>query len=323
MTEVISPQEGRSEADVTIIGAVRDAEPVVRLGYGTLFRTTSHTSPVLVCDNGQDEGATQYLKRQAWLKTFALAERRATVGSASGEAWSTTVSGLRESLVQRPAELRSAVGDPLEDVLTRLRPPVEPSEQELTQHAPALDFLLDQVRTRYAVAVDADLEFRYPGWLADLVTYMDRHELDLAGFRDPPRHPLQERFSTFVLGMRVQSLRRLGVSMKPVLTFLDPEEETRWHERDRPAILDTGAFTEFPSARFYDTGALAYAAAAAAGLRRATLPASWRSRFVHFGHLSWSAEVPDGYAGRVGLLQHRRRALGYIERRCRELQLCD
>ena len=322
MITLISPVAGCREADVTIIGAVRDAEPVVRLGYGTLFRTTSHTSPVLVCDNGHDEGVTQFLERQPWLKTFSLAERRTAARSSSDEAGST-VAGLRESLVHRPAELRSAVNDPLEDVLARLRPPAEPSDRELTEHAPALDFLLDQVKTRYAVAVDADIEFRHPGWLADLVTYMDRHQLGLTGFHDPPRHPLQERFSTFILGMRVQPLRRLNVSMRPALTFLDPEEATRWHERDRPDILDTGAFAEFPSARFYDTGALAYAAAAVAGLRRATLPASWRSRFVHFGHLSWSAEVPDGYAGRAGLMQHRRRALGYIERRCRELQLCD
>jgi hypothetical protein len=306
------------EADATILGAARDVGPIVRLGYGSLRRTISGHSPVIVADNGCDAEAVAFLSAQDWIRLVPLAERVA----ASRAEYEASVEALA-SMWEKVGAIETAMGtrerQVLDELRLRIRAEPPPPIEDLAQLGQTIDWLLPQVTTRYAVLIDSDVEFNHLGWLSDIVTLMDDRRIDLLGFVEPTPHPIAERFATFVLAMRTAEIRSLRCSFATQLDFADDDEAARWHAQSHGRFLDTTAFDDFPTARFYDTAARVYEAALAEGLACQEFPAQWRERFIHLGHMAWSGRVDDSYTGANDLRDHRRKALDYAQTRCAAL----
>ena len=303
------------EATATIIGAARDVGPVVRLGYGSLRRTTSGESPVIVADNGCDAEAVAYLSAQDWIRLVSLEERIAGSDAAYEESvailesiWSRI--RLHESTFAE-SERRVAAA-----IQQRVKAQPPPDVDDLAQLGETIDWMLPEVTTRYAVLVDSDVEFRHPGWLHDIIEMMDEQSIDLFGFPEPVRHPIQERFATYILAMRAETIRGVGCSFATSLVFDDDADRERWHAQSHSRFLDTTAFNSYPSARFYDTASRVYHAALQNGLRCEAFPEAWRDRFYHLGHMAWSGQIDDSYARADDLRGHRSQALQYAESRC-------
>lgn len=306
------------EAKATVLGAVRDAGPVVRLSYGSLRRSTSGASPVLVAENGSDEEARAFLSAQPGIRLFSVEERMAELEEERRDA-----SELIDSLDSRLARFAATLTVGERRLLTRARRHVEPTSvptaDQMAEHGWSLDWLFARVTTPYVVLVDADLEFTRLGWLTELVTMMDSEALDLLGFLEPARHPVRRRLATHLLVLRTQSISGLGTSFRPLLKFDDTQEAAAWFRAPHARNLATSAFSSYPSARFYDTAARVFESAVAAGLRWRPLKSDWRPVIRHLRHLSWSAYVTDEYDGAEDLRRHRSAMIEYATSRCVQL----
>lgn len=297
------------------MGAARDLGPIVRLGYGSLRHTTAGSSPVLVADNGCDAEARAYLSAQQWIRLFPL-EERITASHQEHEAAARVLASLWTEMGAVQLSLTAAERRLLTLLQSRVHPEPALSPEDQAQLGQTIDFLLPQVRTRYTVLVDSDVEFIEPGWLSDMVEMMNDNDIDLFGFLEPARHPIQERFATFVLAMRTAEILALDCSFATSLSFGAPAEATIWHSRNYGKFLDTTAFTDFPTARFHDTAAQVYESARAHGLNCTEFPSRWRRKFLHLEHMAWADSTDDSYAGADALRHHRHRALAYARARC-------
>ncbi|MDK1349128.1 hypothetical protein QNO09_38980 [Streptomyces sp. 378] len=301
---------------MTVIGATRNARLATRLTYASFRRRTPEPVRVLVADNGSTDGTLDDLRRLDWLTVFSLEERRRWAREEAAEA-RRTLEKLRRDLdalvAECPAGQRS--------VLDRLRTEVEivvPDDGELCQHSTALDWLAPQVDTPYFLLLDSDVEFLSPGWLGDLVGFADAEGLAAVGEFEPGRFPCRDRLATYLLLLRTDVFRALGVPFRQALRFGDPREEERWYSRARHHVLDPSAFDGFPSAAFYDTAAVLFERLQREGLPWKPFPPTVAAKFRHLGQMSWSADARDDYAGVELLREHVRVAAEYAGTRLRD-----
>jgi hypothetical protein len=271
-----------------------------------------------VADNGCDVEGGAFLAAQRWIRIFPVADRI----SADYAEYQTSIEAL-ESTWAKLATIRTTLNDRerrvLDELTRRVKADPPQSAEDIAQLGQTIDWMLPKVTTRYAVLVDCDVEFRYPGWLSEIVKLMDRSRIDLLGFVEPTPHPVAERFATFVLAMRTHEICALQRSFATHLEFDDCLEAARWHAQPHGKFLDTTAFDDYPTARFYDTAARVYEAAQRQGLRCAEFPAQWRERFLHLGHMAWSDKIDESYQGWGSLRFQRQQALAYAQSRCNEL----
>lgn len=147
------------------------------------------------------------------------------------------------------------------------------------KHAEWLDLWLSRCPTRYAVFSDSDVEYRQPGWLADLVATAGKDEAALvcARMQWPPQsfvHPVSG------------AARKLAPRPTPWLLMLDVAQvrgcvDASFRYAD---VEDPDAFGGKVA---YDVGAAYFAALQAAGLTWAEMPLEWQPKFRHFGGLTW------------------------------------
>ncbi|MGW6978368.1 glycosyltransferase family 2 protein [Streptomyces sp. NPDC054932] len=301
---------------MTVIGATRNARLATRLTYASFHRHTLEPVRVLVADNGSTDGTLDDLRRLGWLTVFSLDERKRRAREEAAQARST-LEKLRTDLdalvAECPAGHRS--------VLDRIRTEVEivvPDDGELCQHSTALDWLAPQVDTPYFLLLDSDVEFLSTGWLSDLVDLADAEGLAAVGEFEPGRFPCRDRLATYLLLLRTDAFRALGVPFRQVLTFGDPLEEERWYSRARHHVLDPSAFDGFPSAAFYDTAAALFERLGREGLPWKPFPPAVAAKFRHLGQMSWSADAHDDYVGVELLREHVRVASEYAGARLRD-----
>ncbi|MFE1829768.1 glycosyltransferase family 2 protein [Streptomyces yangpuensis] len=301
---------------MTVIGATRNARPATRLTYASLRRHAPDGIRVLVADNGSTDGTLEDLRRLEWLTVVSLDERRRRAREEAAQA-RRTLEKLRRDLDALVAECPPGQ----RSVLDGLRTDVEivvPDDEELCRHATALDWLAPQVDTPYFLLLDSDVEFLSPGWLEDLVALADAEGLAAVGEFEPGRFPCRDRLATYLLLLRTDVFRALGVPFRPLLRFGDPREEERWYARARHHVLDPSAFDGFPSAAFYDTAAVLFEHLQREGLPWRPFPSAVAAKFRHLGQMSWSADAHDDYVGVELLREHVRAAGEYAGARLRD-----
>ncbi|MFI6107534.1 glycosyltransferase family 2 protein [Streptomyces sp. NPDC051310] len=301
---------------VTVIGATRNARPVTRLTYASFRRHTPEPVRVLVADNGSTDGTLDDLRRLDWVTVFSLDERKRRAREEALEA-RRTLRKLKKKMDALFAECPAGQRSLLEKLTTGVEI-VLPTDSELCQHSTALDWLAPQVDTPYFLLLDSDVEFLAPGWLSDLVDLAEAEGLAAVGEFEPGRFPCQDRLATYLLLLRTDAFRGLGVPFRQVLRFGDPREEERWYARARHHVLDPSAFDGFPSAAFYDTAAALFEEMQRQGVPWKPFPPGVAAKFRHLGQMSWSADAHDDYVGVELLRAHVRVAGEYARTRLRD-----
>ena len=158
---------------------------------------------------------------------------------------------------------------------------------------------------------DSDVEYREPGWLRDMVTTaLDTGSALVCG-----------RMLTST-GLYVHPVtgatRHLAPRPSPWLLLLDLEQvrgvvDASFHLRDvkDPSSTDPGTS--------YDVGATYFQALVEAGLTWTEMPGEWRSKFRHFGGLTW---LKNGAMARNSTVRARQMAkLAIVEARLRRARL--
>jgi hypothetical protein len=301
------------QPSVTVIGATRNARTATRLTYASFRRHTPERPPTLVADNGSTDGILADLKRTPWLRVFSLEERKRELSVTCAEAQC-----IEPALAARLDRFAAQLPPNQRALLDKMRVELDfevPPDEELRHHAPALDWLTSKVATPFFVLLDSDVEFLASGWLSDLVTLAEREGLAAVGEYEGPYHPCRPRLATYLLFIRTEAFKSLSVPFQSRLIFGHKQEERRWYSSTRNHVLDPSKFDGYPSAAFYDTGALFFEKMQQAGLKWATFPDSIASKFRHLGQMTWSADADDDYVGIEYLRDHVRTATIYAKTR--------
>lgn len=305
------------QPNVTVLGVTRNVRDVVRLTYASFRHYTPEPCTVLVADNGSTDGTLEDLCALDWLTVYSLEERRSLLRAAEVEAeraWSALGARLDAYAGQlSPGE---------QQALSRLRAmtpslPLCEDETALTRHDVALDWLAPRVETPFFLLLDSDVEFLERGWLSEMLELMERENLVALGEYEPGRHPCRQRLATYVLLLRTDALRVLGVPFHSFLRIADPEEARRWQSEPHGGVLDSTVFAGYRSAAFYDTGAAIFERIQETGGSWANLPPAVARKLRHLGHMTWALDAPDGYEGVDELRAQHASSLTYARERLR------
>ena len=146
-------------------------------------------------------------------------------------------------------------------------------------HADWIDGWLAACTSRFAVFSDSDVEYREPGWLSDIVETAETTGAALVCGRmlNPTGvyvHPV------------TGATRRLANRPSPWLLLVDLDQvrgvvDATFQSRD---VKDPTSATVGTS---FDVGATYFQALVDAGLTWKEMPPEWRSKFRHFGGLTW------------------------------------
>ncbi|HZJ26316.1 MAG TPA: glycosyltransferase [Acidimicrobiia bacterium] len=147
------------------------------------------------------------------------------------------------------------------------------------KHAEWIDGWLKHCEARYAVFCDSDVEFRRPGWLADLVTTATtgEHALVCARMQWPP--------ATFV-HPTTGAARRLAPRPTPWMLLVDVNQ-VRGRVEESFGYRDVADPDAFGGKVAYDVGAAYFAALERVGLSWAEMGPEFQKKFRHFGGLTW------------------------------------
>ncbi len=178
-------------------------------------------------------------------------------------------------------------------------------------HADWIDGWLATCTSRFAVFSDSDVEYRESGWLSDIVTMAETTGAALVCGRmlNPSGvyvHPV------------TGATRRLANRPSPWLLLLDLDQvrgvvDATFQSRD---VKDPTSSTVGTS---FDVGATYFQALVDAGLTWKEMPPEWRSKFRHFGGLTW---LKNGALAKNSTVRARQMAkLGIVEAQLRRARL--
>ena len=178
-------------------------------------------------------------------------------------------------------------------------------------HADWIDGWLASCASRFAVFSDSDVEYREPGWLTDIVAMAQESGAALVCGRmlNPSGvyvHPV------------TGATRRLANRPSPWLLLLDLDQvrgvvDATFQSRDVKDPASGSVGTSF------DVGATYFQALVDAGLTWTEMPPEWRSKFRHFGGLTW---LKNGAMATNSTVRARQMAkLGIVEARLRRARL--
>ena len=178
-------------------------------------------------------------------------------------------------------------------------------------HADWIDGWLAACTSRFAVFSDSDVEYREPGWLTDIVaTALDTGAALVCGRMLNPSgvyvHPV------------TGATRRLANRPSPWLLLLDLDQvrgavDATFQSRDVKEPGSSGVGTSF------DVGATYFDALVRAGLTWEEMPPEWRTKFRHYGGLTW---LKNGALAKNSTVRARQIAkLGIVEARLRRARI--
>ena len=178
-------------------------------------------------------------------------------------------------------------------------------------HADWIDGWLASCTSRFAVFSDSDVEYREPGWLTDIVaTALDSGAALVCGRMLNPSgvyvHPV------------TGATRRLANRPSPWLLLLDLDQvrgavDATFQSRDVKEPGSNGVGTSF------DVGATYFDALVRAGLTWEEMPPEWRTKFRHYGGLTW---LKNGALAKNSTVRARQIAkLGIVEARLRRARI--
>ncbi len=174
-------------------------------------------------------------------------------------------------------------------------------------HADWIDGWVASCPTRYIVLSDSDVEYREPGWLEDLVETAQSTGSAMVCARMLNPHGIYVHPVT-------GATRRLASRPSPWLLLLDLDQvrgvvHATFQPRDVKDPGSDGLGTSF------DVGATYFDALVAAGLTWTEMPPAWRSKFRHYGGLTW---LKNGAMAKNSTVRARQMAkLGIVEARLR------
>ncbi len=178
-------------------------------------------------------------------------------------------------------------------------------------HADWIDGWLATCPSRFAVFSDSDVEYRESDWLVDMVdtALTTGSAMVCARMLNPHGvyvHPV------------TGATRRLANRPSPWLLLLDLDQvrgrvESTFQSRD---VKDPGSATLGVS---FDVGATYFEALVAAGLTWTEMPVEWRTKFRHYGGLTW---LKNGAMAKNSTVRARQMAkLGIVEARLRRARV--
>jgi hypothetical protein len=300
-----------SATAVTVIGATRNARSATRLTCSSFRRHTPEPVRVLLADQGSVDGTLDDLRRLDWATVWSLDERKQLAQA--------DLAQVRRDIHQLSADLDSFAAklpDRQRSLLEQLRGRIDvtlPDDEELCQHANALDWLVTKVETPYFLLLDSDVEFHESRWLTDLVDLAEREGLAAVGEYEPDRFPNQPRLAAYLLLVRTDVFRSLRVSFRPVLHFDDPDEERHWHARAHGLMLQPSDFDGYRSAVFYDTAAVLFKRIQQNALRWRSFPPDVAGKFHHLAHMSWAAAIDSDHVSAAEKYAEHRLATCYTD----------
>lgn len=178
-------------------------------------------------------------------------------------------------------------------------------------HADWIDGWLESCPSRFAVFSDSDVEYRESDWLADMVqtALATGSAMVCARMLNPSGvyvHPV------------TGATRRLANRPSPWLLLLDLDQvrgrvHSSFQTRD---VKDPDSATLGVS---FDVGATYFEALVAAGLTWTEMPVEWRTKFRHYGGLTW---LKNGAMAKNSTVRARQMAkLGIVEARLRRARV--
>ena len=178
-------------------------------------------------------------------------------------------------------------------------------------HADWIDGWIRACPSRFAVFSDSDVEYREPGWLSDIVaTALETGAALVCGRMLNPSgvyvHPV------------TGATRRLANRPSPWLLLLDLDQvrgvvDATFQSRDVKDPESHGVGTSF------DVGAMYFDALVREGLSWKEMPPEWRTKFRHYGGLTW---LKNGALAKNSTVRARQIAkLGMVEARLRRARI--
>ena len=178
-------------------------------------------------------------------------------------------------------------------------------------HADWIDGWLAACTSRFAVFSDSDVEYREPGWLTDIVaTALDTGAALVCG-------RMLNHSGVYVHPV-TGATRRLANRPSPWLLLLDLDQvrgavHATFQSRDVKEPGESGVGTSF------DVGATYFNALVGAGLTWEEMPSDWRTKFRHYGGLTW---LKNGALANNSTVRARQIAkLGIVEARLRRARI--
>ncbi len=174
-------------------------------------------------------------------------------------------------------------------------------------HPDWIDGWLSTCPSRYAVFSDSDVEYREPGWLTDLVAKAQQTGAAMVCARMLSPSGLYVHPVT-------GATRRLANRPSPWLLLLDLDQvrgvvDATFQSRDVKDPLSHAVGVSF------DVGATYFEGLVEAGLTWEEMPTAWRSKFRHYGGLTW---LKNGAMAKNSTVRARQMAkLGIVEARLR------
>ncbi|MBM3675060.1 MAG: glycosyltransferase family 2 protein [Actinobacteria bacterium] len=159
------------------------------------------------------------------------------------------------------------------------------------RHPEWLSSWLAECPSRYALFSDSDVEYRSPGWLADMVATATATGAALVCGR------MQQETECFVHPV-TKAERRLAARPTAWLLMLDTAQ-VRGRVDGNFDYHEVENFDAFGGKVAYDTAAWYFHQLREAGLPWAEMPRSWQHSYRHFGGLTWLGPLRSGPAWRT------------------------
>ncbi len=295
--------------DVTVVCATRGARPAVRLTFSSFARYNPGPWRVFVADNGSTDGTLEDLRARPELQVVSLPQRLALMRRERSvdRAALALLARRAPALVDRfdPAAADPGAVDPAAADPDAVDPGAVDPEVE-AEHGRTLDWLIGRVRTPFTLVLDSDVQFLEEGCVDGMLALARSSGLSALGVHEPGYAGYRPRLAPYVLLLRTDVVRRLGVSFRGGEVTEDAAERARWQAR-RPAYeLDPAELARFPTTRVYSTGALLFERLLEAGEPWADLPVVLARRFHHYGHLSWGGLADDDGGNAAARAEHAR-----------------
>jgi GT2 family glycosyltransferase len=156
------------------------------------------------------------------------------------------------------------------------------------QHGMTLDWLAARVKTPYFVALDSDVEFLKPGWLADMLAVLSGRKAIAVGEFEAGIGGYRPRLAPHLLLVDTKQFRDIEGSFVSFVRIGDKREARRWRSTPMGFVLDAAEQATYRSGAFYSTGAALFERVLERGGRWAVTPRRIQAKYRHFGHMSWA-----------------------------------
>jgi hypothetical protein len=163
-------------------------------------------------------------------------------------------------------------------------------------HGAALDWLAQNVVTRYFLTLDSDVVFLRRGWLSDLLEIRRQADAVAVGEYEPGFGAYRPRLAPYLLLLDTERFRAVSISFEPCAVIRDPAEARRWRSRGNTEHMSYSELRRYRSATFYSTGAMLFEGIVETRMRWVDTPLPVRLKYQHLAHMSWAAAEPS-FAG--------------------------